>query len=701
MVSFAGVGRKSELDILLDKVQKFTTRTERGVIKKAYHMSEEAHKEQLRKSGEPYFIHPVQVAFILSEMNLDYQCICAGLLHDVLEDTQVSKEYLLEEFGHQIADLVDAVTKLSSIKSSHNEISKVNNIRKMILATVKDGRVILIKLADRLHNMRTLSFLPEAKMRRIAQETLDIYAPLAGRFGLYKIKWELEDLCLYHLDQNAYQQIKASVAEKRSVREENLQNMIVEVQQRLKSEKIKATVEGRPKHFYSIYEKMKNKNKTPSEIYDLTGIRILLNSVQECYTVMGVIHNIWTPFPGRFKDYISVPKSNGYQSLHTTVVGHDGKHMEFQIRTRAMHLIAEVGIAAHWAYKENKCVPETDMQEAYRMLDNIASLDNVKENAEKDASRFMQELKENLTSKEVYVFTPKGDIIALPKESTVLDLAFRIHTDLGLKCAGGKIEGRLVSIRTQLKSGDQVQIITNSSVRPSMNWLNLLRTSHARNKLKAWFRKQEGIEITETAVNLPTVKEEKKSAMQDESAKKEILLIPEKLSHKRSSKKNKKEEKNKSVVLWEGESNFISHYAQCCNPVPGDPIYGFITKVNGVSIHKKDCSSLKSLMLNPATRDRVVALSWSGFFEAFQVSLAIEGKDRSGIFLEIVKSLTAAGSNILKVEATTSALGELQDIFTIEVDSMAHLNTIMESIQAINSITSVKQVQQSGKKKSG
>lgn len=683
------VSKKSELDALLDKVQKFTTRAQRGIIKKAYQMALEAHSDQMRQSGEPYFTHPVQVAFILAELNLDYQSVCAGLLHDTIEDTQLSRDELELEFGKEIADLVDAVTKLSAIKSPHSEMSKIQNIRKMILATVKDGRVILVKLADRLHNMRTLAFLSEKKMKRIAQETLDIYAPLAGRFGVYKIKWELEDLCLYYLDQAAYQQIKATVSEKRSARELRLENMIKTVRQKLKSEKIKATVEGRPKHFYSIYHKMKEKNKNFSQIHDLTGIRILVNTDQECYTVLGIIHSSWSPFPGRFKDYISVPKSNGYQSLHTTVVGEDGKHMEFQIRTRAMHLVAEMGIAAHWSYKENNNSEEAPLEEAYspakeayHLLDNIAAV----ESGEEDASHFMQELKENLTSSEVFVFTPKGDIIALPNESTVLDLAFRIHTDLGLKCAGGKIEGRLVSIRTQLKSGDQVQIVTNSTTKPTSKWLSILKTSHARNKVKSWLRKQEGLEV-----------EEQEHGGKSEH-KKASLLLPEKLPETLSKKvlQNHRQKNNSGndepVPLWQGESDFVSHYAQCCHPMPGDEIYGFITKVKGISIHKKSCPSIKSLMANPATRDRVVKLQWAGGIEAYTVSLEVQGHDRSGVLLEIVNSLTAAGANILKMNASSLPQEQMQVIFTIEIDSSAHLKTIVESIEILNGILSVKQI---------
>lgn len=675
VVPFAS--KKSELDTLLEKVHKFTTRAERAVIKKAYFFSQEAHKFQLRKSGDPYFIHPVQVSFILADLQLDYQCICAGLMHDIIEDTDIEKVFLEQEFGIEISSLVDAVTKLSAIKSSNSELSKVNNIRKMILATVKDGRVILIKLADRLHNMRTLTFLPESKMRRIAQETLDIYAPLAGRFGVYKIKWELEDLCLYYLDQNAYQQIKETVSEKRSARELRLEKILLAVRQKLKNEKIKAVVEGRPKHFYSIYEKMKSQNKALKEIYDLTGIRILLDSVQGCYTTLGIIHNIWLPVPGRFKDYISVPKSNGYQSLHTTVVGEDGKHVEFQIRTRSMHVVAEVGIAAHWAYKENKrkdANQENPMEEAYRMLDNIASM----ETGEENASEFMEELKENLTSREVYVFTPRGDIIALPRESTVLDLAFRIHTDLGLKCAGGKIEGRLVSIRTQLKSGDQVQIITNSATKPSTNWLNFLKTPHARNKLKAWLRKKSTSEIE---LDKNKSKEEKEQIFEKH---KNLIL--------KNSKHRKKKSLEKSpMVLWHGESNFASHYAQCCTPQLGDVIYGFITKMNGISVHKKNCNSLKSLMNNPATRDRVVMLDWSGYDQTFHATLTVEGTDRPRMLLNMVNSISTAGSEIIKMEASSLPNGEFKNVFTIEADSHAHLQTVIDSLKAIEGIKVVTQ----------
>lgn len=486
--------RRSDLDRLMHKLN-YLNRTDRAVVKKAYLLSEDAHKFQKRLSGEPYFIHPLNVATILAEYKLDHETICAALLHDVLEDTTIGEDIILKEFGENIFNLVKSVTKISYIKKNRSKKKQAaDNIRRLILATVRDPRVILVKLADKLHNMRTLEYQSGPKAQLIAQEVLDIYAPLASRLGIYKVKWELEDLGFYHLDPEGYSKLKKSIAEKKSDREVKIKAVTKILSDKLKEARLKTRVEGRSKHFYSIYQKMELKEKTFDEIYDLTGLRVFVESDRDCYTALGVIHTLWNPVPGRFKDYVAVPKSNGYQSLHTTVSGIGGHFMEVQIRTMQMHLISEFGIAAHWSYKTKNAV-----RREVELLQNVAAMEELG----KSSLGFIRELKENLTEDEVYVFTPKGEVITLKTGATVLDLAFRIHTELGLKCAGAKIGSRLVSIRTELKSGYQVEIITNKRITPSEHWLQILQTTQARSKLRAWLRKEEaehkGEVISETS----------------------------------------------------------------------------------------------------------------------------------------------------------------------------------------------------------
>ena len=658
------------LEKLLESIQKNTSRSQRATIKKAYHLAADAHKFQKRLSGEPYIIHPLQVALILSQYHDDYESICAALLHDVLEDTNISKEYMVQEFGASVTRLVDGVTKISQLKSQSAVSQQVNNIRKMILATVQDPRVILIKLADKLHNMKTLQYQSETKARKISQEVLDIYAPLAGRLGIFKIKWELEDLALYHLDREVYSEIKEKIAEKRHTREDRIKITSSILQQHLKENKVKAEVKGRSKHFFSIYRKMKDSGKSFEEIYDLTGVRILVKDKQDCYATIGIIHSLWNPLPGRFKDYIAVPKSNGYQSLHTTVIGHDGKPLEVQVRTTAMHFVAEYGIAAHWAYKEK--------EDPGQKLGVLAHLAPLEEDGTDDAS-FIEELKGSLTDDEVYVFSPKGDIISLPRGATVLDFAFRIHTELGLKCAGGKINDRLVSIRTQVKSGDQLHIVTNPAIRPSLNWLKFLKTSHARAKLRAWFRKQDNYYLPEKT----TTDDEPKSPPKEKKTEKS-RIHPRLLQTKGNIH---------PTVIWDGESNMETKFAKCCAPLPGDGIKGFITKGQGISVQKSECPSLRSLEENEETAARVISLHWSGFYASFTVHIIVTGRDRPQLFLDMVQSISHSGANILEAKASTNPDGKVQNSFSVEVDSLEHLENILDSLKKIPAVESaVRQV---------
>lgn len=660
------------LNSLLARMPAYVTRSQKALVKKAYLLAEDAHKFQKRLSGEPYIIHPLAVAHTLAELGLDHEVVCAGLLHDVLEDTEIKPEYMAQEFGDTITYLVESVTKISVLKTQSAENKQAINIRKMIMATIRDSRVILIKLADKLHNMRTLGFHSTIKGMQIAREVLEIYAPLAGRLGIYKIKSELEDLALYHLDRTAYASIKDNIAEKKGQRDGRVAMVMSLLTQKLKEAKVKATIEGRSKHFYSIYNKMQEQKKSFEDIYDLTGVRVLVNDISDCYTVLGLVHTLWTPIPGRFKDYISVPKSNGYQSLHTTVIGPGGQSVEVQIRTRQMHRVSEFGIASHWSYKE-KQGDRKPYESQFFELQNLAIED---ENA--DSGDFYQELVSNLSqTNEVYVISPMGKIFTLPEQSTVLDFAFRIHTDIGLRCAGAKIGDRLVSIRTPVKNGDQIEIITNSSVKPSLNWLNFLKTPHARAKLKAYFRK------IETPIAERTYEIEKKEPLENKTnrpARSEKLGAPTIV------------QAPVRKIDWRGETDVEVKFAQCCDPSPPDSITGFISRLGVVSVHKKGCPSLNHMSEDPDQAERLIPLKWLGQVGNRNASIEVRGKDRSQILLDIIKQLAESGANIITAGATTTTEGSITDKFVIEVDSEEHLDNILKELKAVEGVTSALEV---------
>ncbi|MCB1199152.1 MAG: bifunctional (p)ppGpp synthetase/guanosine-3',5'-bis(diphosphate) 3'-pyrophosphohydrolase [Leptospiraceae bacterium] len=658
---------KKDIDRLLNNLPRSVTRAQKAIIRKAYLLAEDAHKFQKRLSGEPYIIHPLAVAEALAEFTPDHEAISAALLHDVLEDTSISRDTLLREFGETITHLVDGVTKISVLKSQGADNQAIN-IRKMIVATIKDVRVLLIKLVDKLHNMRTLGFQPNAKQIKISQEVIDIYAPLAGRLGIYRIKAELEDLALYYLQLEEYKSIKEAIAEKKGHREERLKAVISILQSRINEEKIKADVQGRSKHFYSIYKKMLEQKKSVTEIYDLSGLRVLCETIQDCYGVLGIVHTLWNPLPGRFKDYISVPKSNGYQSLHTSVVSTDGKILEIQIRTRSMHFISEFGIAAHWAYKEGQTAQKT-IEEQFKLLQNLAQQS---EDAD-TAGDFIEDLKNNLSEDdEVYVFSPKGEIFSMAKGSTVLDFAFRIHTELGLKCAGAKVNDRLISIRTPLKSGDQIHIVTGNHVKPSLNWINILRTSHARAKLRAWFRRNDLLPV------------------EDDSRPREETFDRVRPSNRSSSTGPipRVRDPQPGDIVWQGESSMETRFANCCSPRFGDRILGFITVGQGISVHKKDCPSILQLKSIPENRNRLVNIRWKGE-DSIQCSVFVEGEDRSQLYLDLVTSLATAGADILEAKASTSATGDVLDVFEIEVDSQDLLDNIVKTLRQIPGVKSV------------
>ncbi|MCW7475384.1 bifunctional (p)ppGpp synthetase/guanosine-3',5'-bis(diphosphate) 3'-pyrophosphohydrolase [Leptospira levettii] len=670
---------------LFDAVQKRLGPEKAQLIEKAYHIADKMHEGQKRLSGEPYIIHPMNVASVLDELGLDERAIAAGLLHDVVEDTSYTKEDMAREFGEDIAALVEGVTKISEIKSQSKETEAAENIRKMLLATIKDVRVMLIKLADKTHNVRTLKFQPEEKQKRIAKEVLSLYAPIAGRLGVYKVKFELEDLAFQSLHPEEYQEIKKRVSAKKSERDEYIEKIKIILKQRLAEINIDARIDGRAKHFYSIYRKMVTKEKSFSEIFDLRAVRIIANEIKDCYGVLGIVHTLWTPIPGRFKDYIATPKTNLYQSLHTTVFGPDGRPMEVQIRTKEMNAIAENGVAAHWAYKEStnlsksSVILQNGVENAFRMkwLEILKSW----QDPSLDSKEFMEELQYDLHEDEVFVFTPKGEIIEMPKGATVLDYAFRIHTDVGLHARGGKVNGRMVTLRTELKSGDQVEIITEKNSKPSPIWLRIVKTSGARQKLRAYFRKLQEDSQKET---IGSVLEVSNPAI-DENTIKEI----KKVKIKKPTKPNQNQEESKefgiSVAGW---NDVPVRVASCCTPIPGDEIIGFITRGRGVSVHKKDCTT--------ATKQlewmKTIPVRWEGPGEPIPIQIEVRAKDVQGIYLSMVESISSTETNILEAGASSHPNGTLTAKFMLEVDHLDQLKEILENLRMIQGVVFAERV---------
>lgn len=637
------------------------------LVDRAYKISDDAHQGQFRLSGEPYVVHPLQVGYILYELGLDEKVISAGLLHDVIEDTVYSRSDMVRDFGTEITQLVEGVTKISEIKSQSRETEAAENIRKIIIATIQDIRVILIKLADKTHNMRTLSFQPPEKQRRIANETLSLYAPIAGRLGIYKVKSELEDLAFQVIYPEEYQDIKKRINVKKSEREEYIDKLQLILKQRLAEININAQVEGRAKHFFSIYRKMKTKEKTFDEIFDLRAIRIITDEIKDCYGVLGIVHTLWTPVPGRFKDYIATPKTNMYQSLHTTVIGPDGKPLEVQIRTTEMNAIAEFGIAAHWVYKEGKA----HANERHLTVKWLEVLQSWQDSA-LDPKEFLEELKYDLHEDEVFVFTPKGEIIQLPKGATVLDFAFRIHTDVGLHCKGAKINSRMIPLRTELRSGDQVEVVVDKRSKPSPIWLRIVRTTSARQKLRAYFRKLR--------------EETRKDLEQGAESAAELTLnadVLEELKRKPSHDKSQKQgQAVQGRVLVAGLRDIPVRLSGCCSPLPGDQIIGFVTRGRGVSVHKKNCSV--AMKQREEEQLRMISVDWDyGQTEPVPVRVEVKARDRQGIYLEMVKSISGTQTNILEAGASTVQKDTLMARFMIEVEHLDQLKEILGNLKRI------------------
>ncbi len=687
--------------------------------------------DQKRKSGEPYIIHPLQVAYILATLELDTDTICAALLHDVVEDTETTHEDLINEFGESVAEMVDGVTKLGKLQYTTKEEQQVEDYRKMFLAMGKDIRVILIKLADRLHNMRTLKFLTRDRQIANARETMDLYAPLANRLGIYSLKWELEDLSFKYLYPDEYHEIVKGLDKKRDERLAFIDNIMNDIRVELKNVRITAEVTGRAKHIYSIYRKMKRDNSTLDQIYDLFALRILVNSVRDCYAVLGIVHDLYNPMPGRFKDYISVPKKNMYQSIHTTLIGPKGTPFEVQIRTWEMHRIAEFGIAAHWAYKEqsNKGKKKAVIVKEDKLAWLRETLEWQKDT--ENPEEFMNTLKKELFEDEVHVFTPKGDIKVLPKGSTPIDLAYAIHQEVGHRMIGAKINSKMMPIVTKLKNGDIVEIITSDSAKgPSRDWLKFVKSSGAKTKIQQWFKKAQREENIEKGKDI-IEKDIKKLGMKHSdlfkpewvqialdrykynstddmyasvgfgaiSATKIIarLLEEYRKEHKEEDLEktitelvNKKTltKPSKTGVVVEGIDNCLVKLSKCCNPLPGDQIVGYITKGRGVSVHRTDCVNVKDLI---SEESRMIDVYWASEAKSsYSVDICVYANDRQGLLSDVIKEITAAKFNILGVNTkTTKERIAIIDV-TVELENIEALNRVIRTLMKIDSVYDVK-----------
>ncbi|HEY8391554.1 MAG TPA: bifunctional (p)ppGpp synthetase/guanosine-3',5'-bis(diphosphate) 3'-pyrophosphohydrolase [Capillibacterium sp.] len=701
------------IEDLLEKAEKYPPEAKEE-IRRAYEFAASAHQGQRRDSGEAYINHPLAVANILVEMGLDPTSVIAALLHDVVEDTEIGLEEIAGKFGDEVASLVDGLTKLSKIVFQNKQEQQVENLRKMFLAMAKDVRVILIKLADRMHNMRTLRYLPPERRKRIARETLEIYAPLAHRLGMYRMKWELEDIAFHYLEPEKYYELVRMVAQKRSEREREIEEYIKVLADHLAELNIKADIQGRPKHFYSVYQKMVKQNKSFSEIYDLMALRVLVDTIQDCYEVLGVVHTLWKPIPGRFKDYIAVPKSNLYQSLHTTVMGNQGAPLEIQIRTWQMHQVAEYGIAAHWRYKEGKTVKDEDF------LQKIAWLRHLLEwqGEANDADEFLENLRVNLFEDEVFVFTPKGDVKSLPAGATPVDFAYAVHTHIGHRCVGAKVNGRLVPLDYQLKNGDIVQILTaKQDAGPSRDWLKFVVTSKAKNRIRQWLREQSREEyillareqlerelkkngydpqnflkpelLQEVASRLGFVQGEDllfaigdgKVAGGTVAAKLVAAVEPEKKQS--PALPGERPLGRPGGIKVEGVSNLLVRFSRCCNPVPGDQIIGYITRGKGVAVHRVDCPSL------PAETERFIRVEWDQEETGvYPLTIEVEAVDRNNLLVDIMNVFSLLKLNVSAVNVRTNKGLAYLD-FTVEVRHLNEAREMFRKLQLVNGVQKV------------
>lgn len=718
----------AEFRHLIDTIHSYLPQADCEDVTKAYHAAEEAHKEQHRVSGEPYILHPLAVAQILADMKIDTTTITAALLHDVVEDTACTLEDLRREFGREVAFLVDGVTKLSRLNYRTKEDQQLNSMRKMFLAMAKDVRVVVIKLADRLHNMRTLRYMRSDKQKRIAQETLEIFAPLAHRLGIFNIKWELEDLSFRYLEPDKYYDLVDQMKQKRHVREEIVNEAIDVLRKALDDAHIHCEINGRPKHFYSIYKKMKKDNRDLSQVYDLFAIRVIVDDVKVCYGVLGIVHSLWKPLPYRFKDYIAMPKPNNYQSLHTTVIGTRAQPVEIQIRTWEMHHIAEYGVAAHWRYKEgNQTANKDAFDEKMGWLRNLLEWQDTS-----NPQEFVNALKLDAFSDEVFVFSPRGDVIDLPQGAIPIDFAYRIHTDVGHRCVGAKINGKIVPLDYRLKNGDIVEIITSKTGKPSLDWLNIVGSSESRSKIRNWFKKEnreenieKGLEALERECKrlnhdwktlnvggrLGRVAKQMNAGSEDDLAAAvgyggfAVNTVLIKLLELQKKDLQKQEEQNTSLVMLEklkprkpvkhsgtgilvkGEPGLLVRLAKCCSPVPGDPIIGFITRGRGVSVHRADCPNVTH---GQSDVDRLIDVEWDyEGDERFEVNMEIVAYDRTGIMAEIMAALAEMKISILSINAKTSDTKNVVIHMGISIKDLAQFEFITTKIRRLKDVYAV------------
>ncbi len=707
---------------LEEKVQRYHPEADLELLRKAYVFSAREHKGQIRLSGEPYLSHPLKVAHILAEMKLDVACVSVGLLHDVVEDTLTSLDTIREYFGEDIAHLVDGVTKISQIQFASRQEKQAENFRKLLLAMVDDIRVILVKLADRLHNMNTLQYLPAEKRKMIAQETLDIYVPIAHRLGMAKLRGELEDLAFQYLNPGAFQNISAQVEKRRANSHEFSQEVMKAMQERFREQNIEAEMKSRIKGIYSTYKKMKRQEISIDQVYDFNAIRVLVNSVRDCYTVLGIVNNMWKPIPRRIKDFIASPLSNRYQSLHTTVIGHDGHPFELQIRTHEMNQVAEKGIAAHWKYKEGKLEEDKD-DKRFQWLRQLLEW----QHEVKDPHQFLSNLKIDLYPEEVYPLTPKGEVITLPRGSTTVDFAYAIHTEVGNKSVGARVNGRIVPLKYRVSNGDIIEIVTSSEAHPRRDWLNDVKSSRARSAIRRWInvkQKEEAIEmgrkLLETnarsyKLNLKSYKDKLESMLPDfnvsqmedlfarigfgKISPRQVLkkLEPSKVEKQEGEESgtsrvtqmvNKVLRRSDTAIQVNGYDDLLVYRAQCCNPIRGEEIIGYITTGRGISVHSVDCPSVEKLLLNPEWK---VQVKWTedGKKGIYPIRLLISTEDRTGILADVTSAVSQIDTNIVNVNAQTvdDRYGVID--MTVEISDIHHLEDIMDCLKAIEGVREV------------
>ncbi len=720
---------KMEAQRIIEKVNKYDPKADVELIEKAYSFAKTAHIGQKRISGEPYIIHPVEVALILADLELDVATLCAALLHDVVEDTHISQETLVQEFGEEVGLLVDGVTKLSRIDFKSKEDAQVENLRKMFLAMAKDIRVIVIKLADRLHNMRTLQFQNERKQKEVARETMEIFAPLAHRLGIFRFKWELEDLAFYYLDTEVYYEIAKRLKRKRQEREEYVHELIKQIKEGIDQIGINGDIAGRPKNIFSIYKKMIKQQKDIDEIYDKIAIRVVVNDIRECYGVLGIIHTMWKPLPGRFKDYIATPKPNMYQSLHTTLIGKGGEPFEVQIRTWEMHRTSEYGIAAHWRYKEGVSSKEKKLDEKLAWLRQILEW----QQDIKDNNEFMESLKIDLFDDTVFVFTPKGKVVELPKGACPVDFAYRVHTEVGHKCIGAKVNGRIVPLDYPLENSDIVEILTaKNSPGPTRDWLNFVKTSTAKSRIKQWFKREiregniiKGRDILERELKkkhlnpkellkedklMEIVKKLGLNSVDDMFAalgdgiltvnqvinkQKEIYfndahvedIFDTPLTH---SVIHTDREATSSALKIKGVDDVAIRLARCCNPLPGDQVTGYITRGRGISVHRQDCPNLHNYLKTEP--DRLIEVDWSDDRGVYNVELEVKGIDRARLTTDVMNVIadTRIQINSVYSRVTKSQVAVMN--FKLEIKDMSKLQAVMQRIKTVKDVLEVKRV---------